>query len=216
MADESEDRVPFGALSGLTKAVSTWTRASSHAMESVVEANRATLAAFGVETEGGDGTAPEVPDDGEPDWRADRSVADRHEMGVGDWTEFSKILDDADVKRFALASGDTNPVHVDDEYAEDTRFQERIVHGTLVSGLISAALARFPGTVIYLSQDTTFLEPVVLGDRLTARCEVVEDLGDHQYRLTTTITDDEDTTIIDGEAIVLVDPVPEDELDDED
>ncbi|MUV90633.1 acyl dehydratase [Halapricum sp. CBA1109] len=130
------------------------------------------------------------------------------ELAVGDAVEFSKTVSDADVKRFAASSGDTNPLHLDEEFAAQTRFKGRIAHGTLVGGLISAALARLPGLTIYLSQDLEFHAPVRIGDRATAECEVVEDLGRNQYRLTTTVyTDDE--VVIDGEAVVLIDERPD-------
>jgi acyl dehydratase len=127
---------------------------------------------------------------------------------VGDQVTFSKTITDADVRRFAASSGDTNPLHLDEEFAEGTRFKSRIAHGTLVGGLISAALARLPGLTIYLSQDLEFHAPVRIDDRASAECEIVEDLGRNQYRLTTTVSVDEEV-VIDGEAVVLVDELPE-------
>jgi 3-hydroxybutyryl-CoA dehydratase len=122
---------------------------------------------------------------------------------------FSKPLDEAEVEAFADASGDTNRLHLDDEYARGTRFGRRIVHGTLVAGVVSAALARLPGLVVYLSQEVSYLGPVDIGDRVTAACEVVEEAGEDRYRLTTTVTDGDDETVVDGEAVVLADPTPE-------
>ena len=158
----------------------TWTETSSHVFDSVVAANRAAFAAFGVRP-------------------------DEHGTGV-ETTE--RIEADEDVTAFAAASGDTNPLHLDDVFASQTRFRGRIAHGTLIGGLISAALARLPGLTIYLSQDLEFHNPVRVGDRLTAICEIVEDLGDDQYRLTTRVLDGEDA-VIDGEAVVLVDELPD-------
>ncbi|WP_436909419.1 MaoC/PaaZ C-terminal domain-containing protein [Halosimplex marinum] len=128
---------------------------------------------------------------------------------VGDVVRFSKPLDEAEVEAFADASGDTNRLHLDDEYARGTRFGRRIVHGTLVAGVVSAALARLPGLVVYLSQEVSYLGPVDIGDRVTAACEVVEEVGEDRYRLTTTVTDGDDETVVDGEAVVLADPIPE-------
>jgi len=130
-------------------------------------------------------------------------------VDVGDVVRFGKPVSAGDVETFAEASGDTNRLHLDEEFAARTRFGERIVHGTLVAGLISAALARLPGLTIYLSQDLSFLAPVPLGERLTAECEVVEDLGNRRFRLTTAVLDGEDEPVIDGEATVVVDPVPD-------
>jgi len=141
-----------------------------------------------------------------PEWEVDCTEHRRDALSVGDRVRFAKTLTDADVRAFARSSGDTNPLHLDEKIAERTRFGGRIVHGTLASGLISAALARLPGLVVYLSQDIEFQNPVRIGDRATAECEIVEDLGDHRYRIATQVTTD-DATAIDGEAVVLLDEV---------
>ncbi|PSQ03475.1 acyl dehydratase [Halobacteriales archaeon QS_4_69_31] len=190
----------------------TWTETSSHVFNSVVAANRVAFAAFGVQPSNGDGGLETVErieaDEDLPEWHVELTAADRGRLGVGNKVEFTKTISDDDVAAFAAASGDTNPLHLDDEFASRTRFRGRIAHGTLVGGLISAALARLPGLTIYLSQDLEFHNPVRVGDRLTAVCEIVEDLGDDQFRLTTRVVNDGDV-IIDGEAVVLVDELPD-------
>ena len=130
-------------------------------------------------------------------------------LDVGDEFRFTKTLTDVDVEAFAEATGDTNRLHLDDDFAVETRFGGRIAHGTLVSGLISAALARLPGLTIYLSQDLEFLKPVEIGSRITAVVEVVEDVGHGRYRLTTVVEDGDDEPVIDGEAVVIIDEPPE-------
>ena len=155
-------------------------------------------------TDGTDETAYEAPG-----WEFTQEDEDG-EVGVGDVVRFSKELSDTDVRSFAEASGDTNRLHLDDEFAAHTRFGERIAHGTLVSGLISSALARIPGLTIYLSQDLRFLAPVSIGDTVTAVCEIVDDLGKGKFRLTTAVYDGDGERVIDGEAVVLVDELPED------
>ena len=143
------------------------------------------------------------------DWRVECSTVSRDCLGVGDQVEFSKTVSEADVRSFATASGDTNRLHLDEEYARETRFGRRIAHGTLVSGLISAALARLPGLTIYVSQDLSFLAPVDLGERVTAVCEIVGEIGDQKFELTTDVLDTDGTRVIEGEATVLVDEPPE-------
>lgn len=128
---------------------------------------------------------------------------------VGDVVEFSKIVSDSDVRTFAEASGDTNRLHLDEEFAAQTRFDHRIAHGTLVSGLISAALARIPGLTIYLAQDISYLASVAIDERITAVCEVAEELGDDKYRLSTDVYDGNDERVIEGEAVILLDDLPE-------
>jgi 3-hydroxybutyryl-CoA dehydratase len=189
----------------------TWAETSAHMFDSVVAANRAAFAAFGVDPPGDKAVVPTdriEPNADLPEWHAETTASEPDELRVGDWFEFTKTITDADVRGFAAASGDTNPLHLDEEYAEETRFRGRIAHGTLVGGLISAALARVPGLVIYLSQDLEFHNPVRIDDRVTARCEIVEDLGNSQYRLSTQVRDDGDV-VIDGEAVILIDDQPE-------
>ena len=190
-----------------------WAEASTRVFEQMMEANRAAMSAFSTPTgDGCDDRASEgrvehrlEPAGDLPEWEVDLSTTDHEEFGVGDHVRFTKTIVDDDVYRFAAASGDTNPVHLDEKWASQTRFEGRIVHGILASGLISAALARLPGGVIYLSQDTEFQAPVRIGDRLTADVEVVEDLGGGRFRLRTTVLrEDDDARVIDGEAVILI------------
>ena len=142
------------------------------------------------------------------DWEFESFGIHDGTIDVGDSVTFSKVLDDGDVAAFADASGDTNRLHLDAEYAERTRFGRPIAHGTLVSGTISAALARLPGLIIYLSQEVTYNGPVDLGERVTAHCEVTKALGGDRYRLLTEVLDEDDEVVIEGDAVVLADQLP--------
>ena len=143
------------------------------------------------------------------DWAFDSyGVADG--IDVGDHVRFSKTLSESDVERFAESSGDTNRLHLDEEFAERSRFGRRIVHGTLVSGIISAALARLPGLTIYLSQELSYRGPVDIGDRVTAHCEVVEQLREDRFRLSTAVDDGDGNCVVEGDAVVISDPIPDD------
>jgi acyl dehydratase/CBS domain-containing protein len=134
-------------------------------------------------------------------------------VDVGDVVRFSKRLDDGDLRAFARASGDENPLHLDEAYAATTRFGGRVAHGVLTLGVVSAALSRLPGLVVYLSQSVRFVGPVAVGDRVTAVCEIVEALGGGRYRLRTTVRDEDGDSVIDGEAVVWVDARSEGEAD---
>ncbi len=143
-----------------------------------------------------------------PDWEFECACVSDESVSVGDRVTFTKTVTDHDVRAFAAASGDTNRLHLDDQYAAETRFGRPIVHGTLVGGLISAALARIPGVTIYLSQDLSFLGPVDIGDRVTATCTVAQSLGPGKFELTTDVFGPDGDRVIEGESTVLVDDPP--------
>jgi acyl dehydratase len=209
----SEQWSPKYGTALMADIVDSWADASCHAVNSYVEANRAILAGFGLspEAEAERGTAP-ISElfYGSDEWMMTRSAEHHDDLGVGDYVTFTKPINDTDVNRFAEASGDTNRLHLDDGFATGTRFGRRIIHGTLVASLISAALARLPGLTIYLSETLEFKQPAYIGATLTARCEIVEDLGEDRYRLTARVTDQDDAVLIDGEAVVLIDDPPAD------
>lgn len=142
------------------------------------------------------------------DWTFEYHGEDESTVSVNDVARFSKVIAESDVEAFAEVTGDTNRVHLDAGYASETRFGERIVHGVLANGLISAALARLPGLTIYLSQESTFLAPLSIGERVTAVCEVVDDLGRSKYRIRTRVLDANDEPVLEGESVVLIDELP--------
>jgi len=143
------------------------------------------------------------------DWTTQSRGLSDEQISVGDTVSFTKTFSEQDVRGFAAASGDTNRLHLEEEFARQTRFGRRIVHGTLVGGLISAALARLPGLTIYLSQNLSFLQPAGIGDRVTAVCEVSENLSGDKYQLTTDVTDGDGERLVEGQVAVLIDETPD-------
>ncbi|SIR74603.1 MaoC family dehydratase [Natronorubrum thiooxidans] len=212
------------AANSTTSSNEHWSSVSKHVVNSYLEANNALLAAMGLppssETEFGTLTArnrPETAEEpitelafGDEAWLMERSVDSYEDLAVGEYVRFTKTIDETDVSAFAHISGDTNRLHLAESFAEQTQFGGRIAHGTLVAGTISAALARFPGLTIYLSQDLEFRAPVEIGTTVTAACEIVEQLGDTRYRLHTTVETDDEVTVIDGEAVVVIKESPSD------
>src|SRR3972149_931315 len=97
------------------------------------------------------------------------------ELKIGEKASLAKTITESDVYAFAQISGDTNPLHIDKEYAAQSLFKERVSHGMLTAGLISAVIGtRLPGVgTIYLSQSLRFIAPVKLGDTIEAEAEVV-------------------------------------------
>ncbi len=98
------------------------------------------------------------------------------ELEIGMSAVFAKTFTDADVLAFAGASGDVNPLHLNEEFAASTRFKRRIIHGMLTTSLWSTLVGtRLPGPgAAYMGQETRFLKPVHVGDTVVARATVVE------------------------------------------
>ena len=118
----------------------------------------------------------------------------------------TQTISDEVIRAFADLTGDHNPIHLDDNYAGDTRFGRRIAHGMIAANLISATLANDlpgPGTV-YLNQTFQFKAPVYPGDTVTATVEVKALRPDKPLvTLATTCTKQDGTVVLEGEAVVL-------------
>ena len=124
----------------------------------------------------------------------------------GDSAFRTLTVSDDTIRTFAEVTSDTNPVHLDDEYAAGTRFGRRIAHGMIAAGLISATLANDlpgPGT-IYLSQSLKFKLPVYPGDTVTATVEVLTVRPDKPIAtLSTVCTNQDGEVVLEGEAVVM-------------
>ena len=127
------------------------------------------------------------------------------ELHIGQTAQFSKTVSETDVYLFAGITGDFNPAHVNQAYAEKTAFKTRIAHGMLSAGFISNVLGNTlpgPGT-IYIQQILNFRAPVSIGDTITASAEVIEiNHEKKRVRLKTICTNQDDTVVLDGEATV--------------
>ena len=127
------------------------------------------------------------------------------ELHVGDQASFSKTISESDVYLYAGITGDFNPAHVNEAYAQTTAFKTRIAHGMLSAGFISSLLGtRLPGPgTIYISQSLKFLAPVAIGDTITATVEVVEILTEKKrVRLKTTCANQAGSLVLEGEALI--------------
>ncbi len=110
------------------------------------------------------------------------------DLEIGMVRHLNKVVTDEDIELFAQVSTDHNPVHLDEEYAQDTIFEGRIAHGMLTAGLISAVIGeQLPGHgTVYLGQNLKFLAPVRPGDRVTAEVEVMDiDFSKRRVKLDT-------------------------------
>ena len=136
---------------------------------------------------------------------------DRHgyffeDLSLGMTRVFSKTITEADLLMFAGVSGDTNPIHLDQDFASRTMFEGRIAHGMLTASLVSTVLGtRLPGPgAVYVSQTLKFLAPVRIGDTVIARAVIAELIPErNRVRLQTFCTVGE-RKVLDGEAVLMV------------
>jgi 3-hydroxybutyryl-CoA dehydratase len=128
------------------------------------------------------------------------------EISEGMTAVFSKTVTDADIVLFAGITGDTNPVHLDEEFGKGTMFKGRIAHGMLTAGFISTVFGtKLPGPgCIYLSQSMKFKAPVRIGDTVRARVTVSaidRDKGRVTFATTCHVGEQ---IVLDGEAQLMV------------
>ncbi len=117
----------------------------------------------------------------------------------GQTAEFTKIVSEADVEDFARISGDTNPVHMNEEYAQSTLFKGRIAHGVLTAGLISTVFGTIlPGPgAIFVAKSMRFKAPVRLGDEVTARVTVTKKVPEKKF------VEFETACLVDGKPVLV-------------
>jgi 3-hydroxybutyryl-CoA dehydratase len=130
-----------------------------------------------------------------------------NELNVGDAAEFSKTISESDVYLFAGVTGDLNPAHINEAYAQKTFFKTRIAHGMLSAGFISAVLGnQLPGPgSIYVRQELNFLAPMRIGDTITARVEVVEKNAEkNRVKLRTTCVNQDGVKVMSHIDTILV------------
>jgi 3-hydroxybutyryl-CoA dehydratase len=132
------------------------------------------------------------------------------DLSVGMSASYTRTITDKDIRQFAEVSGDTNPVHLDEEFAASTRFKKRIAHGMLSGSYISTVVGtKLPGPgCLYVSQTLNFRAPVYIGDEVTATVTVTELNERRGYVTLSTVCSVGDTDVIRGEAMILVPKQP--------
>lgn len=127
------------------------------------------------------------------------------DIKVGDEASLARTITEAHIVNFAGVTGDMNPIHVDAEYAAHSMFKERIAHGMLVAGLISAVVGtQLPGpNSIYLGQDLKFVAPVMIGDTITVVVTVTGKRDEKRIiKLRTAAYNQRGEMVIDGHAVM--------------
>jgi 3-hydroxybutyryl-CoA dehydratase len=128
------------------------------------------------------------------------------DLTIGMSAAYGRTVSEADILMFAGVSGDTNPVHLDGEFAASTMFGGRIAHGMLSAAFISTVFGtRLPGPgCIYLSQSLKFKAPVKIGDTVVARVTVKELNTPKRRALFDTVCTVAGKVVLEGEAEILI------------
>ena len=128
------------------------------------------------------------------------------DLKVGMTSRFERHIGEKDITLFSQISGDTNPVHLDENYASKTIFKGRIAHGMLTASFISAALGtQFPGPgSIYISQTLHFKAPVRIGDLVVVEIALTHINAERARVELSTICKVEGKSVLEGEAILMV------------
>ncbi|MFC4350702.1 MaoC family dehydratase [Fodinicurvata halophila] len=128
------------------------------------------------------------------------------DLETGMVEQFSKTVTEADIVLYAGLTGDTNPLHLDQDYAETTMFKGRIAHGMLTAGFVSTVLGtRLPGPgAIYVDQSLSFKRPVRIGDTVTARVEIKSVDRESRRVVFETVCLVGGKTVLEGEATLMV------------
>ena len=133
-----------------------------------------------------------------------RDRMDSIHLGMNE--SIQKIITEDDVIAFSNISGDTNPIHLSDEYAKETRYKKKIAHGLLSASFFSAIFGtKLPGNgCVYLSQSLKFKYPVYIGDEVTAIVTVLEINKEKNIITFSTVCRVENKIVIDGKAEIYL------------
>ena len=128
-------------------------------------------------------------------------------LKVGDKESVTKQITTSVIEQFAEVSEDRNPLHLDEEFAKTTQFGQRIAHGMISAGLLSAVHTKYPGDgAVYISQFMKFKRPVFVNDTLTAWTEVQEKVEAKKRLIMKDWVENQDgVVVVEGEAVLMFD-----------
>ena len=128
------------------------------------------------------------------------------DLQVGMEATICKTVTERDIIAFAEVTGDKNPVHLDADYAAKTMFKQRIAHGMLSAGYISAVFGmELPGPgAIYVSQTLNFRGPVRIGDAVIAKVKIAELTAAKRRARFECVCSVGGKAVLDGEAVLMV------------
>ena len=131
---------------------------------------------------------------------------DISEINVGDSESVTLTIGEEQVNAFAEATGDRNPIHLDEEYAAGSHFGRKVVHGVLLTGIVSGILGtRLPGLgTVAREMDAKFSRPAYVGDTVTATVELIQKKEKFNMCVFSyTVLNQDGKMLVKGRAVVL-------------
>ena len=129
------------------------------------------------------------------------------DIKIGQSKNFQIVINEELVESFAKVSGDFNPLHMNEEYAKNTKFGKRICHGMLLASFFSRLVGMYlPGVnALYFSQNLNFVNPCYVGDNVTIVGEVIDKSEATKIiKLKTIVKDEQEEILVEGTAQVIV------------
>jgi len=129
------------------------------------------------------------------------------EIKVGLKHNFEVSIDEELTKKFANISGDFNPLHMNEKYAKETKFEKRVVHGMLLASFFSKLIGMYlPGkNALYFSQNLNFVKPCFIGDKITVEGEIIDKSeATRIIKLKTSIKNQEGKALVEGTSQVII------------
>ena len=122
------------------------------------------------------------------------------QYNVGDTCTYRQVINDKMVRGYADMTGDYNKIHVDDAFAKQTKFGQRIAHGGIMFGMISKVVgSEMPGFgTVFLSQLINYRAPVFIDDTISLEATITELLAKHVARISTVLKKQTGQIVIDG------------------
>mgnify|MGYP003977651825 FL=1 len=130
-----------------------------------------------------------------------------NEINIGLEHYFDITIDEKLEEDFAKISGDFNPLHMDEQYAKETKFGKRVCHGMLLASFFSKLVGMYlPGkNALYFSQNLNFVGPCFIGDKIIVKGEIIDKSeATKMIKIKTTIKNIEGKLLVEGIAQVLV------------
>tara|TARA_B110000014_G_scaffold259639_1_gene247817 strand:+ start:2693 stop:3124 length:432 start_codon:yes stop_codon:yes gene_type:complete len=129
------------------------------------------------------------------------------DIEIGLTKEFNITITQSMVNDFAKLSGDFNPLHVNEEYAKSTEFQNKVVHGMLLASFLSRMVGMYlPGKhALYASQSLEFQNPCFIGDKIIVS-SIITDKSDSTkiIKIKSNIINQKNQTLLHGEGRIII------------